>query len=160
MIHQLRRKQVIPASLEEVWDFFSDPRNLNQITPPDLEFEILFGGEVKMYPGQLMAYKIRLLPLVKTRWLTEISQVREPFYFLDKQLQGPYRLWNHEHQFQAVSGGVEMIDQVTYQLPFGPLGELVHRIWVGPRLKRIFDYRTQIISKIFGDSTNKKSRGL
>lgn len=150
MIHQLLRRQVIPAPLEEVWDFFSDPKNLNRITPPDLDFEILFGGEGQTYPGQLMAYHIKLLPLIKTRWLTEITQVREPHYFTDKQLQGPYRLWIHEHHFQAIEGGVEMIDQVTYQLPFGPLGDLVHKFWVGPRLKRIFDFRTKKIAQIFG----------
>ena len=105
-----------------------------------------------MHQGQLLAYKIQFFSLIKTRWLTEITQVREPFYFTDKQLQGPYRLWNHEHHFQAAAGGVEMTDRVTYQLPFGPLGDLVHSILVGQRLKRTFDYRTEKISQIFGGS--------
>lgn len=152
MIYQLNRRQVVPATLEEVWSFFSDPRNLNQITPPDLDFEILFGGEEKMYPGQLMAYKIKLLPLIKTRWLTEITQFREPYYFADQQQYGPYTFWNHEHHFQVVDGGVEMIDLVTYQLPFGPLGDLVHKLWVGPRLERIFNFRAVKVSQLFGGS--------
>lgn len=150
MLYQLTRRQVIPASLEEVWAYFSTPGNLNEITPPDMAFEILFGGDEAMYQGQLMAYRIQLLPLLKTRWLTEITQVREPYYFADQQRLGPYRFWLHEHHFQPRTGGVEMRDQVTYQLPFGPLGKLTHTLWVGPRLERIFDYREKKVAEIFG----------
>jgi ligand-binding SRPBCC domain-containing protein len=149
MIHQLQRRQIIPASLDRVWDYFSHPGNLNEITPPDLKFEILFGGEEAIYQGQLMAYKIQLLPRLKTRWLTEITQVREPHYFADQQHLGPYKFWLHEHHFLPHPGGVEMRDRVTYELPLGPLGELVHILWVGPRLEAIFDYRAQIVTEIF-----------
>ena len=151
MIYQLKRQQILTAPLEQVWDYFSTPVNLNEIAPPDLEFEILFGGEEKIYPGQLMAYRIQLFPLLKTSWLTEITQVREPFYFADYQHLGPYKFWLHEHHFLPQPGGVEMRDQVTYQLPFGPLGDLVHALWVGPRLERIFDFRAVKVKEIFNN---------
>ena len=149
MLHQLKRQQIIPASNDAVWDFFSNPGNLNQITPPDLQFEILFGGNEAMYQGQLMAYKIQLFPLIKTRWLTEITQVKKPIYFADQQRMGPYAFWLHEHFFTVLPGGVEMRDRVTYQLPFSPIGDLVHRFLVGPRLQRIFDYRAGKVKQIF-----------
>ncbi|MEJ2448539.1 MAG: SRPBCC family protein [Anaerolineales bacterium] len=149
MIHQLQRRQIIPAELNQVWDYFSRPGNLNEITPPDLNFEVLFGGEEAMYQGQLMAYKIQLLPLLKTRWLTEITQVRKPDYFVDLQRLGPYRFWHHQHHFRSLDNGVEMRDLVTYLLPLGILGDIVQRLWVGPRLEQIFDYRAEIISRIF-----------
>jgi ligand-binding SRPBCC domain-containing protein len=135
--------------MEAVWAFFSNPRNLNEITPPDLRFEIIFGEEETMYQGQIIAYKIQLLPLIQTRWLTEITQVKEPFYFADQQQLGPYTFWLHEHFFSALPKGVEMRDRVTYQLPFGPIGDLIHRLWVGPRLERIFDYRAEKVKQIF-----------
>jgi ligand-binding SRPBCC domain-containing protein len=149
MIYQLKRNQIIPASLEEVWGYFSRPENLNEITPPDLKFQILFGGDQPMYQGQLMAYKIQLFPLIRTTWLTEITQVQEPTYFADQQRLGPYRFWLHEHTFQVSEGGVEMRDLVTYQLPLGPLGRLTHFLLVGPRLKDIFDFRAKKVAKIF-----------
>ena len=149
MLHQLKRQQIVPATLQEVWAFFSNPRNLNEITPPDLRFEIIFGGEETMYQGQIMAYKIQLLPLIHTRWLTEITQVKEPFYFADRQQLGPYSFWLHEHFFTPVPDGVEMRDRVTYQLPLGPIGDLVHRFWVGPRLQSIFNYRAEKVKQIF-----------
>jgi ligand-binding SRPBCC domain-containing protein len=149
MLYQLSRQQIIPTSLETVWEFFSNPGNLNTITPPDLKFEILFGGDEKMYQGQLMAYKIQFIPIFKTRWLTEITQVNQPYYFADQQRLGPYAFWLHEHFFTSIPEGVEMRDRVTYQLPLGPIGELVHRLWVGPRLERIFDFRAEKVTQIF-----------
>lgn len=148
-LHQLERHQFLPASLEEVWSYFSRPENLNEITPPDLKFQILFGGDQPMYQGQPMAYRIQLFPLVKTTWLTEITQVRDLVYFADQQRLGPYRFWLHEHTFQPVDAGVKMEDQVTYQMPLGFLGELVHTLLVGPRLERIFDFRAVKIAELF-----------
>ncbi len=153
MLYQLNRQQIIPSSPEVVWDFFANPDNLNKITPPDLHFEILFGDDEAMYQGQLISYKIQLFPLIKTSWLTEITQVKEPVYFADQQRLGPYSFWLHEHFFSPLPGGVKMKDRVTYQLPFGPIGNLVHKLWVGPRLERIFDFRAQIIGQTFSSQS-------
>ena len=151
MIYQLEHRQIIPTSLKQVWEFFATPRNLNQITPPDLEFEILFGGDQPMYQGQMMAYRIQVFPFLRTPWLTEITTVREPHFFVDQQRQGPYKFWHHQHRFTEVEGGIEMQDLVTYQLPLGPLRGLAHTMWVAPRLESIFNYRARKIIEIFGD---------
>lgn len=148
MIHTLERTQFIPAELARVWAFFSTPENLNALTPPEMHFEIL-GSPAAMYQGQLIAYRIRIAPGVRVRWLTEIRQVRDGSYFVDEQRRGPYKLWYHEHHFTVKDGGVEMTDRVTYELAFGPLGELVHALWVGRTLQRIFDYRRGKVAAVF-----------
>jgi len=150
MIHQLIREQVVPAPLGEVWEYFATPKNLNEMTPPDMQFEIIHGAEGAMFQGQLISYRVQIMPLVKSRWLTEIAHVKNQAYFVDEQRVGPYRFWYHEHRFEAVEGGTRIIDQVTYEMPFGPLGDLVHAIWVGPRLKSIFDYRREKVIALFG----------
>ena len=150
MIHRLSKSQIVPAPLEEVWAYFSTPKNLNELTPPDMKFEIIHGGEGDMFQGQLIEYIVQLMPLIKSRWLTEIAHVEDQSYFVDEQRIGPYSLWYHEHRFEAVEGGTRISDTVTYQLPFGPLGDLVHAIWVGPRLKSIFNYRRKKVQELFG----------
>ena len=90
------------------------------------------------------------MPLFKSLWLTEITHVKEGNYFVDEQRIGPYRLWYHEHRFEAVEGGTQITDQVTYVMPFGFLGEIVHAIWVGRRLKGIFDFRKKKVKELFG----------
>jgi ligand-binding SRPBCC domain-containing protein len=149
MIYQLHRQQVIPASLGQVWDYFADPLNLNTITPPNMNFEILWGGDQEMYLGQLIEYRVQFMPLVRSRWLTEITHLEDKRRFVDEQRIGPYAFWYHEHWFEEVSQGTRMTDRVTYKLPFGLLGELVHRVYVRPRLKKIFDYRFSMIDEIF-----------
>jgi ligand-binding SRPBCC domain-containing protein len=148
MIHTLERTQLIPAPIGRVWDYFSTPGNLNALTPPEMYFEIL-GAPPAMYQGQLIAYRIRVAPGIRVRWLTEIRHVRENAFFVDEQRAGPYRLWYHEHHFAAVNGGVLMTDRVTYALPFGSLGDLVHALWVRRTLRRIFDYRREAVARLF-----------
>jgi ligand-binding SRPBCC domain-containing protein len=149
MIYTLQREQIIPASIERVWDYFATPRNLNEMTPPDMAFEFLHGGDEPMYAGQIIAYKVAILPGVRVRWLTQITHVEQNYRFIDEQRAGPYRLWIHEHRFEPISSGVRMFDQVTYGLPFGPLGNLVQALYVGKRLDYIFDYRREKVKALF-----------
>jgi len=148
MVHQLLFTQVIPASPESVWEFFATPKNLNALTPPELHFETLTDPG-PMYAGQMIAYRIRLLPGVRVRWLTEITHVRPGAFFVDEQRAGPYRIWHHEHLFVARDDGVEMTDRVTYALPFGPLAAPIHRFWVRPMLERVFAFRRQQVAAFF-----------
>ncbi|WP_438483118.1 SRPBCC family protein [Oleiharenicola lentus] len=151
MVHTLHRTQFIPASPERVWGYFATPSNLNALTPPELHFETL-GKPGPMHAGQLIAYRIRIAPGIRVRWLTEIRHVRANTYFVDEQRAGPYKLWYHEHHFAPKDGGVEMTDHVTYALSFGPIGDLVHRFWVRPTLERIFNYRREQIARHFSAS--------
>ena len=152
MIHTLHREQVIPAPIEQVWAYFATPRNLNAMTPPDMAFEFVQGGDEAMYAGQVIAYKVAILPGIRVRWLTQITHVEPGRFFIDEQRAGPYRLWIHEHRFKLLQEGVQMTDHVTYALPFGPLGDVVHAIYIRQRLKNIFDYRREKVKTLFPNS--------
>ncbi len=150
MVHYLHREQMIPAPREEVWRYFCDPKNLNEITPPDMNFEICVGGEAQMYAGQLIEYRVEFIRGLRSLWLTEIAHVRPGEYFVDEQRVGPYRFWYHEHRFEAHPAGTKMIDHVTYVIPFGWLGDMLNALWIRNRLKAIFDFRQQKITSLFG----------
>lgn len=152
MIHYLQREQVIPAAVEAVWKYFCDPKNLNEITPPDMNFEIVFGGDAAMYEGQIIEYRVEFVRGVRSLWLTEIAHVREGEYFVDEQRIGPYRFWYHEHIFEAAPNGTKMTDHVAYAVPFGMLGDIVNTIWISKRLKDIFDFRKRKIMELFGEA--------
>lgn len=152
MIHTLHREQAIPAPLDQVWAYFATPRNLNEMTPPDMGFEFIAGGDEPMYAGQVIEYKVAILPGLRVRWLTQITHVREGEIFIDEQRCGPYRLWIHEHRFKSMENGVQMIDHVTYALPFCFLGDLVHALVIRRRLHSIFDFRRRKVAELFGTS--------
>lgn len=149
-IYNLKRVQTLPISLQEAWEFFSAPRNLSKITPAHMGFTILYvsGGE-KTYPGQIIRYKVQVIPGIKMDWVTEITHVHEPRFFVDEQRFGPYALWHHQHHFKEVPGGVEMTDEVNYAIPFGVLGRIANFIFVGKEVNRIFDYRFKILEEYF-----------
>lgn len=150
-VYSLYSRQCVPATLEKVWAFFSDAKNLKEVTPPHLNLTVtnqVYGDTV--YAGQVMTYDVKPLLGITVSWMTEITHVKAPHYFVDEQRKGPYQLWHHQHHFNAVEGGVEMTDLVHYRLPFGPLGSIAHGVFVKKELKRIFDYRYKRIEKLFG----------
>ncbi len=149
-IHLLERTQLLPISVEECWAFFSDPRNLEKLTPPSVDLKPLGECPPAIYAGMMIQYRVRPLLGIPMSWLTEITHVDPLRYFADSQRIGPYRLWNHEHFFKpAGPRSVEMRDRVHYALPFGFLGDLMHAALVRKELERIFAYREEAVRRLF-----------
>lgn len=150
IVYRLHSKQNLPISLEEAWDFLSDPKNLKTITPDYMSFDILTEDLGKMYPGQIIQYIVTPIFKIKTHWVTEITQVKHLHYFVDEQRFGPYSMWHHKHFIREIPGGVEMEDIIDYKIPLGFLGRLMYPILVKPKLKEIFEYRTKKLTELFG----------
>ncbi len=150
--YQKIQEQKIKASLDEVWDFISSPRNLKEITPKYMGFDIITPDiPDKMYQGMIIGYKVSPLLGIKTSWLTEITHVVDKKYFVDEQRIGPYKLWHHQHILEELSdGSVLMKDIVTYQPPFGFLGAIANTILIRKKLNEIFAFRNQAVDKRFG----------
>lgn len=148
-MYQLKRVQFIKTDVESAWDFFSSPANLKIITPPYLGFEIKGALPAKMYPGLFINYKVSPLLGIKLNWTTEITHVDYLKFFVDEQRVGPYTIWHHEHHFVVKDGGVEMTDIVSYKLPLGLLGKLVHPFLVAPKLNEIFAFRFKKVDELF-----------
>lgn len=148
MIYQLHRRQVVGGTLAEVFGFFKDPHNLEAITPPWLGFRILEATDRPVRVGTRIRYQLRLhgIPL---RWESRISDYVENTLFADHQVVGPYRTWNHTHQFREERDGVHIEDTVRYELPFGWLGRVAHAAAVRRQLTAIFAYREHAIATLF-----------
>jgi ligand-binding SRPBCC domain-containing protein len=150
-IYSLHTIQKLPISIDEAWKFFSNPKNLKIITPDYMGFDIVSGGDRPMYAGQIIQYIVKPVAGLKTKWVTEITHVNEPFHFVDEQRFGPYSLWHHKHFFREIEGGVEMEDIVDYKLPFGLIGRAVHQPVVRKKLEEIFAFRKKKLLELFGE---------
>lgn len=150
-IYTLHKKQQLPISLDEAWEFFSNPKNLNTITPDSMKFTTISGDDRRMFAGQIIQYTVTPLLGIKMKWVTEITHVVPKEYFVDEQRFGPYSLWHHKHFFKEIPGGVEMEDIINYKLPMGIIGEMAHPFLVKPKLKEIFDYRRHKLIELFGE---------
>lgn len=151
--YQKYEEMEVHASIDEIWNFISSPMNLKEITPDYMGFEITSQRlPEKVYPGLMISYRVRPVLGINMNWLTEITQVEAPFYFVDEQRAGPYALWHHEHRLRPTEKGVLMIDLVTYRPPAGPLGDLAHHLFIKKQLEGIFRYRELALDKRFGRS--------
>lgn len=142
--------QTINTDIETCWAFFSNPANLARITPPYMKFIITFPQPVpEMYQGMIIKYKVSPLLGIPMEWITEISNVSKPHFFVDKQIKGPYSVWHHQHLFEETEDGVKISDIVTYSLPMGLLGDLLAGRMVRKKVESIFSYRRKIIESVF-----------
>ena len=148
--YHLNRRQALPVDPETAWRFFSNPANLRLITPPWLDFNILSRLPDAIYTGLVITYSIRPLAGIGISWVSEITQVKPPGFFVDEQCRGPFSFWRHQHHLQKIPEGVENKDEVQYRLPAGPIGILVHSIFVRRKLEAIFDFRHDVCREIFG----------
>ncbi len=156
-LYQLKAKQALPISKNEAWDFLSDPKNLAVITPDHMGFTILDGADRPMFQGQIIQYIVKPFAGYSTKWVTEITHVKEGEYFVDEQRFGPYTLWHHKHFIKEIDGGVEMEDIIDYKIPFGFLGQLAHPLVVKKQLRQIFEYRETKLNELFGKLEGKKN---
>ncbi len=150
-MYQLKRIQKLPISVAKAWDFFSSPKNLATITPDELGFKIKSELPEKMYPGMFIQYTVKPLLGIPMTWVTEITQVNEPHFFIDEQRVGPYAIWHHQHFFKEIPGGVEMTDIVDYRLPFAPFGNFMQPLLIKGKLNQIFEYRNAKMIELFGE---------
>ncbi|WP_299381925.1 SRPBCC family protein [uncultured Lacinutrix sp.] len=149
-IYTFHRKQNLPITKAQAWEFLSSPKNLKTITPDYMGFDILSGADRPMYAGQIIQYIVTPVLGIKTKWVTEITHVVDGEYFVDEQRFGPYALWHHKHFIKEIDGGVEMEDIIDYKVPMGILGQMVNPILVRPKLEEIFKYRTEKLEELFG----------
>jgi len=150
-IYTLHKKQKLPISIEKAWGFLSNPKNLKEITPDYMSFNIISTIDRPLYTGQIIQYIVTPLLGIKTKWVSEITHIEEKKYFVDEQMYGPYALWHHKHFIKEIDGGVELEDIIDYKVPLGILGQLIHPILVKPKLEEIFSYRQKKLIELFGE---------
>lgn len=149
-IYTLTSKQELKIPISKAWSYFSCPKNLSNITPKEMGFDITSKTEEKAYVGQIITYKIGILPFIKSNWVTEITAIKENTFFVDEQRFGPYKMWHHEHWFEQLpNGNTLMKDKVSYKIPFGFLGAIAQKLFIKHKLIKIFTYRYQTLEKLF-----------
>lgn len=150
-MYTLNFSQKLPIDLQEAWDFFSSPANLEKITPKSLSLKIEhYQNDKKIYPGQIIIYSVQPVWKISMEWVTEIVAVQEPTYFIDEQKFGPYTFWHHEHWFTPIPNGILMEDIIIYKVPFGIIGKAFHCLKIKNDLDHIFLHRSKVLEKIFG----------
>jgi ligand-binding SRPBCC domain-containing protein len=146
---KLYQEQFLPIGLDEAWQFFATPKNLNEVTPNDMVFEITSELPDTMYAGLLINYRLKPMLNIPINWCTEITHIKEREYFVDEQRKGPYYIWHHEHHFKAVNGGVLMTDILHYDIGMSIFGSIAGKLFVHKKVKGIFEYRYKMLETYF-----------
>lgn len=150
-IHRITDEIEIPIPLDEAWDFFTDPRNLAKLTPSEMNFKHVYEPDaVKVYPGMYLTYKVSPIVGIPLTWVTEITVVEPKHRFVDDQIKGPFGRWHHIHEFEAKGNHTIARDILYYEMPFGFLGSIAHVLFAKKDILKIFEFRKQRMSELFG----------
>lgn len=149
-IFKIHTKQNLPITIDEGWNFLSDPRNLSIITPNYMNFKITDCDFKPVYQGQIIQYTVKPILKIPLKWVTEITHVVDKKYFVDEQRFGPYSLWHHKHFIKEIEKGIEMEDVIHYKVPGGIFGEFLNALFIKKQLIEIFNYRKSKLTEIFG----------
>ncbi len=148
--YQFKRKLIVNTTINDLWNFIATPANLKRITPEYMGFDITSEDlPEKMYEGMIISYQVSPVFGLKTTWVTEITKLKEKQYFIDEQRIGPYKMWHHQHFIEPSERGVLMTDIVSYQPPFGILGNVANTLLIRKKLIEIFEFRTKALQRIF-----------
>jgi len=150
-IHRITDEIEIPLSLEDTWEFFTDPRNLQKLTPEDMGFRHVYEPDrPQVYPGMYLVYKVAPIAGIPLTWITEITEVKPMERFVDDQIQGPFGRWHHIHEFEAKGAHTVVRDILYYQMPFGIFGSIAHGLFAKKQIHGIFDFRRTRMKELFG----------
>jgi ligand-binding SRPBCC domain-containing protein len=150
-LYSVRTVQSFPVTSEMLWDYISSPRNLKEITPAYMRFDIISKNlNQKIFPGMIIEYQVSPIMGIRMNWVTEITQSKEREFFIDEQRFGPYKFWHHTHKIVPTEGGVIMEDTVHYLPPMGIIGRMANSLFIKKQLKQIFDHRRIVLQKKFG----------
>ena len=146
------REQFLAISIEQAWDFISNPRNLARITPASLDFRVVSPVPEYVHEGLTIEYRVRPLLGIAVKWVSVIKNIRQPYTFTDEQIKGPYRYWKHTHTLKEAPGGVIMVDKIDYSPPLDGICPWINTFIVLPQLNAIFDFRSETLGQLFGSS--------
>lgn len=143
--YQFNSKLWLPRKRKEIFSFFTDACNLEEITPSWLQFRVVSPTPIRMQVGTEIDYRLRIRG-IPIRWRSRITVWDPPYRFVDEQVLGPYRMWVHEHLFTEIGGHTRCEDHVEYAV-FG--GSLVNYFFVKRDIRSIFAYRSERLQEFF-----------
>tara|TARA_B100000686_G_scaffold76046_1_gene81988 strand:- start:3120 stop:4472 length:1353 start_codon:yes stop_codon:yes gene_type:complete len=146
--HTLLIEQWVPQPLDKIFRFFTDPHNLEALTPQFLKFKILKVTSIPIKEGTLLDYRLKIRG-IPVRWQSKITECINEIRFADMQTRGPYKFWHHIHEFYEKDGGTIIRDRVFYKLPGWVPGDIIAHWFVRKELEKIFLHRRKVVTELF-----------
>jgi len=137
----------VSRPLLEVFSFFTKPRNLLDLAPPELSLELLTAPDVLIL-GARLVWKGK-------RWGISQQITQEVMAFdVGKQIaieqrQGPFKRWIHSHQFSATEAGTLIYEKIDFEPPGGMLGFVITADSIHKDLNKLFAYRENKLKELF-----------
>jgi len=132
-MYHYKHETIVEADAESTFAWFEHEGSFRRLMPPWEVAEEVRADE-SLEVGSQRVFRFPMGP-IKMTWVAEHTGYEPPRFFSDKMVRGPFWSWSHDHHLIEDNGTTKVVDEVTYQVPFGPLGNLADRV-LGGRLVR------------------------
>ena len=171
-------EQWLPYPPELVFAFFANPENLPRLMPrrqkARIEEAVFAPPPPRLpnsprYPGMAAGNGTRLtlsfkpIPFspIRIPWEAKIEDFRWNYGFCDIQIEGPFKSWHHCHTVAPATqnniAGTTLRDEVTYEMPLGPLSGLANTLFARHGLAYTFRHRQRRTTELLALATGRKS---
>ena len=137
-----RHSFIVKNPIERVWDFYTDIKHLETITPKEIDLKIINATNQKIVQGQEIWVSGKIIAKLRRRmtWHSKVTFLKA-YEYADEMLAGQFKKWRHLHMFRNIDGKqTEIIDEIEFELPYGILGKLFEG-YAYRRLQKTFEHR-------------------
>ncbi|EDP97717.1 SRPBCC family protein [Kordia algicida OT-1] len=119
----IRLKTFIKAPILTVFDLSRDISVHETSTKNTREKAIAGKTSGKINLGETVTWRAKHFGMY-LKHTSLISEFKSPNYFVDEMIAGVFKSFRHEHIFEETENETEMIDILTYEVPYGIVGQL------------------------------------
>jgi ligand-binding SRPBCC domain-containing protein len=151
---------VVNSPIDRVWEFYTDIKHLELITPPEVELNIINATSQKVTLGSeiWLEGKIIMMLSKRSKWhsiITSYSVSLQQYSYVDEMLTGPFKKWRHLHIFSSVNNNnnhkqTQVLDEIHFELPYGLIGKLFDD-YAYRMLEKLFSYRKLATIRALGN---------
>ena len=127
-----KHETVVNADIDTTFAWFEHEGSFRRLMPPwEVAEEVRADDSLEVGSQRVFKFPAPGAPFINLTWIAEHTQYDKPNYFADTMVKGPFWKWDHDHYLKEENGVTTVVDDVTYSVPFGPLGMLVDKILGG-----------------------------
>mgnify|MGYP006087311859 FL=1 len=131
-----KHETVVNADIETTFAWFEHEGSFRRLMPPwEVAQEVRADDSLEVGSQRVFKFPAPGAPFINLKWVAEHTGYDKPNYFADTMIKGPFWKWDHDHYFKEENGITTVVDDVTYSVPFGPLGMLVDKVLGGSLVK-------------------------
>lgn len=146
--------QWVPTPRDQVWAFFKDSSNWNELNPPSHRLSIKPDSPKLAKEGDVFRFDLTLYNHFRsTCSMRHFNRVKPKSSQFIMQ-EGIFEVWEQTQTLTEVAGGTRIVEVMRYRWPYGSLFQVFGYYFAMPTYRMIFAHKYKATAKRLGCAQN------